>query len=99
MELQTQLTPAKTQIDVISRLEYNNGTITVYFSKYLKIGEDKTDAVFDICSPIKLEVAKIQDALDAIFTAALQARAKQLAPTPADATIVIPPDYRDFTMN
>ena len=96
MKLETQLTSVKTQIDKINRLEYNDGIVTVYFSKSLKIGEEETEAVFDISNPVKLEIAEIQDALNTIFTVALQSRAKQLTLTPADATIIVPPDYRGF---
>jgi len=95
MQLQTQLTINKTQVDRIGRLEYNDGIIKVYFSKTLKIGDEEMPAIFDISNPVTLDLAEIQTALDSIFTVAFNARTAQLS-TPADGTIVIPPDYRGF---
>ena len=96
MKLRTQLTSAKVQIDEISRLEYKDGSITVYFYKSLEIGGEEINEALDVANPLKLDIAEIQDALDTIFAAALQARAKQLTPTPANATIIVSPDYRGF---
>lgn len=95
MQLETELTPTKTQIDRISRLEYDSGKVTVYFSTSLQIGGEELDAVFDISRPVTLDLVEIQDALDVIFAVAFNARTAQLS-TPADGTIVDPPDYRGF---
>lgn len=96
MKLQTELTSTKIQIDEISRLEYDNGILTVYFSKSLKIGDEEMEAVFDISNPVKLNIAEIQTALDTIFTVAFQARTTQLSPNPLDSTLTLPPNYKAF---
>jgi len=96
MQLETELTPTKTQIDEISRLEYDSGKVTVYFSASLQIGGEELDAVFDISRPVTLDLAEIQDALDTIFTVAFQARTTQLSPNPLDSTLTLPPNYKAF---
>jgi len=96
MKLETELSLTRIQIDEISRLEYDNGILTVYFSKSLKIGDEEMEAVFDISNPVKPNIAEIQDALDTIFTSAFQARTTQLSPNPLDSTLILPPNYKAF---
>lgn len=99
MELQTQITPTKTQLDKIDRIEYNNNSqvIIVHFTKATQIGGEKSDYVFDNSNPVFLELSKeIEEALNVLFTNAFQSRTKQLNAIEETSSILVAPDYKSF---
>jgi len=95
MQLETQLSTTKTQIDTVERIEYDNGRLLVYFKKSIKIGDEQTEAVFDSTNPVNIIISdSIQTALNVIFTEAFQKRTEKIAGI--NSVVFLVPDYKQF---